>query len=270
MDTVTRDELRALRARAYGPAADIEQDASALRRLHELEALDREPVGTPAITEAPADPPLRAPDVVRLPPSTEKPVPTPTAPPDAVSALEESVPVAAGGEGGRKRRLSTGVKILWALSVAASAAAAAAITFGLTYIAPVNVSSGAEQIATLEPSSAIEIPVGWMGAGPSSRFYEFYGLTLFETAGGFYGPMGGTDCFAVVVTETIPDVDSSSDTWTYDGMMNSGCRMGDFPATVEVPVGSGSPEDIRSQFPEDSVLQFVADGDRIGVFLDTP
>lgn len=37
------DELRVLRARAYGPAADIADDPAALRRLAELEALARDP-----------------------------------------------------------------------------------------------------------------------------------------------------------------------------------------------------------------------------------
>ncbi|WP_460788413.1 hypothetical protein [Microbacterium lacusdiani] len=37
MDVDTDDELRMLRARAYGRGADIQQDQHALRRLHELE-----------------------------------------------------------------------------------------------------------------------------------------------------------------------------------------------------------------------------------------
>ncbi len=281
MDTVSRDELQELRARAYGPGADIDQDAAALRRLHELESLNRDWADAEAGAPA-AQPPPNAPIVVRVPAPADEPIPMPSDPTAAAAFPGESEPavttaapasesetkIEAGSEGPQKRRLSRGVKILWALSVAASAAAAAAITFGLTYIAPVNVSSGAEQIATLEPAATIELPAGWMGAGPSSRVYEFYGLTLFETTGGFYGPMG-TDCFAAVVTESIPEADSSRDNWSYDGMMYSDCRMGDFPATVEVPVGSGTPEDIRSQFPENSVLQFVMDGDRIGVFLDS-
>ena len=35
------EELRALQKRAYGPSADIDGDASALSRLHELEARSR-------------------------------------------------------------------------------------------------------------------------------------------------------------------------------------------------------------------------------------
>ena len=38
MDTAALEELRALRARAYGPYADIELDPRAVQRLRELEA----------------------------------------------------------------------------------------------------------------------------------------------------------------------------------------------------------------------------------------
>src|SRR5690606_7508521 len=38
MDTERVDELDVLRARAYGPAADIDDDPAAIRRLEELEA----------------------------------------------------------------------------------------------------------------------------------------------------------------------------------------------------------------------------------------
>jgi hypothetical protein len=267
MDTVSRDELQELRARAYGPAADIEQDPAALRRLHELESRSRE--WTDAETDAPAvAEPSPAPIVVRVAASTDEPSPPPIPQRPAATPAEAESAVTTSTKRPKERRLSRGVKILWALSVAASAAAAAAITFGLTYIAPVNVSSGAEQIATLEPTSAIELPAGWMGAGASSRVWDYYGLSLFETTGGYYGPMG-TGCFAAVVTERIPDPETTVDSWSYDGMMYSGCRMGDFPATVELPVDSSSPEAIRAQFPEDSVLQFVLDGDRVGVFLDS-
>lgn len=47
----TTDELRALRARAYGPHADIAEDPAALRRLHELEERAR-----PGTSDAMASP----------------------------------------------------------------------------------------------------------------------------------------------------------------------------------------------------------------------
>ncbi len=50
------------------------------------------------------------------------------------------------------------------------------------------------------------------------------------------------------------------------GPVYSGCRVGSFPATIAVGVDSTSPLELRAQFPGAS-LQFIKDGDRIGVFL---
>jgi hypothetical protein len=49
----------------------------------------------------------------------------------------------------------------------------------------------------------------------------------------------------------------------------SGCRVGDFPATVQFSIGSNAPQELRDRYPDGSSLQFVFDGDRIGVFLDS-
>ncbi len=174
-------------------------------------------------------------------------------------ALDERLPV--------PRRLSRWLKWLWALTVLAAAALAAAATFALTWMAPVSVSSGAVQIATLEPSATAEVPSNWFGAGPSSVVYEYYGLTLFETATGFSGP--GTDCFTVVVTEQVPDEEEGDpNNWSLSGLVSSGCRVGDFPATIELLVDANAPEELSARYPKGSALQFVLDGDRVGVFLD--
>lgn len=157
---------------------------------------------------------------------------------------------------------------MWGLSVVAAAALASGITYAATSMAPVSTSSGAPQIATLEPSPLVEVPAGWFGAGPSSRGFEFYGLTLFESAHGYVGT--GSDCFMAVPTEHLPADDADPNSWSMSGPMYSGCRVGAFPATVAVPVDSGMPEELRDRFPPGSALQFVLDGDRMGVFLDSP
>ena len=99
--------------------------------------------------------------------------------------------------------------------------------------------------------------------------FEFYGMTLFETANGFTAS-GGTDCFVIVPTEELPAADADTTNWSMSGAVHTGCGVGDFPATVQFPVDSNTPEQLRSRFPDGSALQFVRDGDRIGVFLDTP
>lgn len=262
MDTETRDELRLLRARAYGPAADIQGDPAALQRLHELEALVSRPAPVSPVAAA-------APRAAERAPAPE-PVAVFDTPSHAEAASALAVDPGPGSsetEGapppprsGIRRR----TRVLWVLSVLASAAVAAGITYGLTSVAPVAVSHGARQIATLEPTS-IEIPAGWMGAGPSSVTWEFYGLTLFETAHGFNGP--GDECFTLVRTDQVPAEDADTGSWSFDGNMYASCGVGVFPATIEMVVDSNAPEELRAQFP-DRALQFVMDGDRVGVFLD--
>ena len=135
------------------------------------------------------------------------------------------------------------------MSVVAAAALAASATYALTWVAPVSVSSGAEQIATLEPVPMVDLPPGWFGAGPSSLAFEFYGMTLFETANGFTAS-GGTDCFVIVPTEELPAADADTANWSMSGAVHTGCGVGDFPATVQFPVDSNTPEQLRSRFPE--------------------
>ncbi|WP_345751692.1 hypothetical protein [Microbacterium rhizophilus] len=249
MDADTRAELRLLRARAFGPAADIDRDPAALRRLRELEGLS---------TLRPA-PPLPDDDAPPSDPAPEAPLPqeplaaiapTPADPPPPASPPP----------------LSRRLRVTWAATVVAAAALAGGAAYGLTVISPVAVSSGAPQIATLDPSSALEVPSGWFGAGPSSAVYEFHGLILFETTGGF-GTSGGTDCFAAVAAEDLPEPDADTTSWSVSGNMYAGCRVGAFPAIVSMIADSGAPEELRARYPGDA-LQFVRDGDRIGVFLD--
>lgn len=274
MDAATLDELHALRARAYGPAADIDQDPAAVRRLAELEALRSGSAATraaaapveasPVPERAPVTPPAPP---VEPPPALIAPVPAEIAVPPTPAA--EVVTDAAGADGAasdsrppRRRR----VGLWWALSLVAVAALAAGATYAVTRVLPVAVSSGAEQIATLEPSATITVPDGWFGAGPSSTAYEFYGLTLFQTAYGVNGP--GSDCFTVIRTDQLPDEDADPNNWSINGSMYSGCRVGGFPATVEMPIDTSAPKELTDRYPIGGALQFVVDGDRIGVFLD--
>ena len=166
-----------------------------------------------------------------------------------------------------RRRLTSRVRLAWAASIVATAGIASVFTYGLLAISPVAASSGAPQIATLRPAPLVEVPSGWFGAGPSSRAWEFHGLTLFETSNGMFGA-GAGDCFAVVTTAAIPaEQEIDQDSWSISGLAYTACRVGAFPATVEIVVDSNAPEELRAAYP-DSALQFVKQGDQIGVFLD--
>jgi hypothetical protein len=253
MDTDLHSELRSLRARAYGPAADIERDPVALRRLHELERLLGAPAAAPAIAEAA----MTLPEPTVEPPSGAS---IPAAAPSAAETVEDEPAPAP------RPRLSRGIRVLWAMSLVAAAAIAGGAAYGLAKVSPVAVSSGAPQIATLEPTSTIDIPSGWMGAGPSSAVYEFHGLVIFESIAG-YGYSHAGDCLTAVPAEELPEPDADLSSYSFSGSVHGGCRVGVFPATVTLSVDSGAPEALRAEFP-DSALQFVKVGDQIGVFLD--
>lgn len=271
MDTATLDELRELRARAYGPSPDIDQDPAALRRLHELEALR----SGSAIAASGSGGAVAA---------TVGDEPEPESVPASEPELELAPGTGVGSEGDRRpaepdtqsttarRTLSARARrrwigLWWVLSVVASAALAAGATYALTSMAPVSVSSGAEQIATLEPVPMGDLPSGWMGVGPSSVAYEFFGFTLFESTMGMFG--SGTDCLTIVPTDQLPEEDADPNNWSMSGQTYSSCSVGDFATTVEVPVDSSSPKELTDRYPIGSALQFALDGDRVGVFLDS-
>lgn len=276
------DELRRLRVRAYGPAADIHDDVAALQRLRELEAQQEQQEQQ----DQPPHPEFTTPDAASAPPHVEPPresvvTPGPSAPvhdqPDRLAAASASAaapatthPESDAADSDRApARMKRSTRVLWALSVVTAAAAAAAVTFAAVYIAPVSTSHGARQIATLSPSTTTNIPSGWFGAGPSSVAFEFYGLTLYESSSG-YGMSPGTDCLNAVITDDLPDPDTENEmnNWSIQGVLYAGCRVGAFPATISMPVGSSSPQELRDQFPANSALQFVFDGTQVGVFLD--
>jgi hypothetical protein len=277
MDTATLDELRALRARAYGPSADIDQDPAAARRLQELEA-GRKQLASPGTEARAVAADVAAPPTAAAPPASPLSAERAGDSGTHADAVETSTamdvfgvpetPAVRARRKGRTAGVPRLMRVWWALSVLAAAAVAAWATYALTSIAPVSVSSGAEQIATLEPVPMVDVPDGWFGVGPSSMAFEFYGMTLFETANGFTAT-GGTECFVIVPTEELPAADADTGNWSMSGAVHTGCGVGDFPATVQFPVDSNTPEELRSQFPPGSALQFVRDGDRIGVFLDT-
>lgn len=287
-----REELRLLRLRAYGPAADIQNDPAALRRLHHLESRERatepeteepgsggdaaaEPVGVrpdrddpsaPARAPAQATPPAAAPATPVARP-TARASDAPAAPdvrdPGAATA---SPATAIEPETKTLRPLRLRTRLAWIASVLIAGSVAASVTYASIAFAPVAVSHGARQIATLDPSTTATVPEGWFGAGPSSRVYEFFGLTLFETMGTAFG-LGGDACVAAVATSQLPDPEEAANDWSVQGNVFSGCRVGTFPATIALRVDSSVPTEMRSAFPEGSALQFVVDGERIGVFL---
>jgi len=265
MDAALDDELRVLRARAYGPGADISDDPAAALRLRELEDLR-------AQAQTASAPPFEIPDVSSAADDAD------TSAPSAVDNGHEQAqarveererPIA-----GRPAFLVRHRRALWISSVIASAAAAAAITHAVTWFAPVTVSSGAPQITTLAPDPVSEVPIGFFGVTEDSPVWEFHGLTFFIAMAQFNGTGGGSPCLNVVSTDEMPTVEEvSSGSYGYSGLSDSACQAGAFPATIEIPLDGPSddivPEALRTQFPDGKALQFALDGDHLGVFLDS-
>jgi len=294
MDSALADELRALRARAYGRDADL--DPAAAARLRELETMR---------VRARADAARAVPDLRR---STD-PEPQDTADPDArdraavldaLESLDPGVSLATrdverradGGEadagdgkpeadGGSATqdpdavradsRIRRGRVALWIASLVATAAVASAVTWGVAEITPVATSSGAPQVATLKPVAESGVVGSMFAADGDSPMFEFFGLSLFRGAGaGWSGSSGeaGT-CLHVLATEHVPDVSEiESGSWGVDGPIYTGCGAGAFPPAVTIAIDASSPEQLRDEFPDATAIQFVLDGDRVGVFLD--
>lgn len=265
MDAALDDELRALRARAYGPAADITDDPAAALRLRELEELrlqtQTEAAPSPLNEEtvdAAAEVAIETAPVVDAA-LTHGPV---------LTEQEEQHPIG--------RRLSFDRRhwrALWFSSIVIAAVAAAAITYTVVSFAPVTVSAGAPQIATLTPSPVSEFPTGFFGTTEDTPVWEFHGLTLFLGMGGINSGAGDR-CLNAFDTAQLPTADDvASGSYGYGGASYTACEAGVFPATIVVPLdgppGDVTPEALRTHFPEGKALQFVLDGDRIGVFLDS-
>ena len=183
--------------------------------------------------------------------------------------IARDAPTDAPRQAGRLTRWRTP---LWAASVVMAAALAAMITYAFASIPPVSSAAGAPQIATLELTRTGAVPPGWFGAEEDVAAVEFYGLTIFATPGWVSesGDRSSEDrCLNGVPTEDVPpeaDPDGSS---FVSGRIWGACSVGSFPATFAMPIDGDAPDELIDRYPEGSALQFVLDGDRVAVFLDS-
>ncbi|WP_372969302.1 hypothetical protein [Microbacterium sp.] len=267
MDAAADRELRELRARAYGPYADIASDPVAQLRLQELESsrssaqaarASRKPVAEDRAAAAESHPGTDVDDASADPHADED------------SFWEGEDPLAEGaGEAGFLTRWRG---LLWVASVVASAALAAAVTYTLASIPAVSASADAPQIATLELTRTGAVPPGWFGAEEDVAAAEFYGLTIYETPG-WVSESGDRSsenrCLNILRSEDLPtDEEWDPDGISQGGVMSAGCSIAAFPATVEMPIDGNTPDELIEKYPSGTALQFVLDGDRVGVFLD--
>lgn len=264
MDAEAQNELARLRARAYGPDADLAADSAAWARLSELEDLERR-----RRTEVPAPPPVES-----APPGPAGDAPRPDAPSsdapslDVEGADDEDAAVAA--RPSRRpviRRPRT--LWLWAGSLAVVAALTSAASLAAATFLPVARTAGVAQVDTLVPDPSVQTdslsPLG-IDSAQVKGYADFYGLTTFAGSTQIDSAGNRAECLFLIETSDAPWTD---DDGTFQGGFRyGGCGAGAFPATVEFVVTPELPAAFRQRFPVGSAVQFVRDGDRVGVFSD--
>ncbi|MBM3715375.1 MAG: hypothetical protein FJW64_06490 [Actinobacteria bacterium] len=307
MDDDVRDELARLSARAYGPDADIAVDPAAVARLSELEEQERlrratDPDATPsgpadvflplpldgaAVRETPAAAGIgTAADTTGTdsaggtstveaiagadPADPANPAPHPDPARDAEADPDEDAEGAASTSPGRRRRRRPAMRSqrslwMWAGTIAAVAAVTSAATAVGTTFAPVSRSAGVAQVDTLQVDpSFVPPPLFWPTPDGVTGYDDFFGLTAVVGALRVYSDDAENLCLYLVPSEDIADTDSSY----RGGQVYGGCGAGVFAPTAQLVVSDDAPAELQERFPVGTSLQFVLDGERIGVFSD--
>lgn len=232
MEADAREELRALRARAYGPGADIHEDPVARERLRELEALVQEQARDRADA---ASPPAAEPDG-----PAGSVAPEPEA--DRDTAAEDAT-----ADTAAPRRISPG---WWAASVIAALAVGAAGAVAITAVS--EGASRAQVIASLPPEPEVPWP-RFLGTelDDSTVFREFFGLTPVSAERQWAGP--GSDMCLAVFRSTEADMMASPSGYRW------ACGTRSFPPAVQFEVVSADalPEELVARFPVGTELQFM-------------
>jgi len=246
MDADHERELAALRARAYGPNADIADDPAAVDRLRELEDRERaRPVAVESVVDAPADA------------RTEPAVSTPE---DA--AVADEMPTA-------RRPLLRSRRSVWiaALAVAGLVAVTSGVTAAGVTFTTVDRTAGIAQTDALTPDPDLELgSAGYLGFDPTQvrGYADYYGLTVFAGVTQIDSEGNQAECLVVNETEELRDISSARSSSI--AVRLGSCGAGAFPASVEFIVSTSFPEPFRARYPVGTAVQFVLDGDDVGVF----
>ena len=259
-------ELRALRARAYGPDADILRDPVAYDRLQELEeqlrSEQRAPERSGGVGDAPPATPVDgegATSSASTAPSTDGTESSSAAAPssdDRGSRSGERAPWSP------LTRVPPLARVFWGASVLAAAALAGSVTWGFASIPVISEGSGARQIAALDAVQSVDLPPFSGDPETPSTAFQFAGYTLMTV-------VNSTDdidseCLVAFSSENVDEESGFPNGPTYYG-----CGAGAFPPAASVPIHAGSPAEARERFGEGAALQFVLQDDRVGVFIDS-
>ncbi|WP_141931089.1 hypothetical protein [Microbacterium sp. SLBN-146] len=276
MDDGADEELQRLRARAYGPDADIDGDPEAMARLAELEQLRQQdpPATPPDASEAV----LRHPDRGDVVAGAEGRTDAADAPPSAAIPGDGEAPGEQPDGGGDEpegaasadpravRRQRWKRRAGWGASIAATAlitaAATTAVTFPLTPLSPVPRDVDVQQVATLLVDEDFVVPSAFgEDLGDAYGFEPFAGLRAITVERGWANP--GTDGCLIVVSDRL----GRGGQEFIEGPLYFGCSAGPFPSAVNLRVTPDSPRGLRDAYPEGTSLQFLHDGSRIAVFV---
>ena len=237
MDDPVNAELRALRDRAYGPNADIEQDSAALARLRELEHTGRWGSAGPGAMQ----------DIEGSTPHVQGIRPAKVAP----QVVSEPAPTNPGAPFERdQERWSLRLRRwMWIGSVVLAVVLGALLTvLGDGWLSR---SGDAQQVGTLREVDDLVWPETLGTATSDARGYtEFHGLTVITSDQQWAGI--GTDTCMLVMKSA--DVTLTTPT---GGSLHWGCGTTDFPATVQFEVTTSMPAELIEQFPVGTALQFV-------------
>ena len=238
------EELRALRTRAYGPHADIHEDAAALARLRELEAHATAAVSDPSFQTSSAEPGVEPMTAGASTPADDRHT---SAASDSDSPSGRATAVEA--PAWWRRRIS----VLW---TAAGVFVGLVLGAGLMLLVQ---PTPPQQVAALHADPDAEWPNQMFGASPEDgqRYNEFHGLTV-VTYDQNTGDGTSRPCLAVLTTPNGA------------GFAAGGCGAGPFPATVSLQITSLLPQALRDEFPEGTSLQFVHDAAQVQVYAGQP
>ncbi|GAA2569446.1 hypothetical protein [Microbacterium binotii] len=243
MPDPTEEELARLRARAYGPDADL--DEAGLARLFELEAALSPRGPSAARTPEPepeAEPgPVPQPAAAEEPPPADEPEPLPLIAPVSLSAAPTP------------RTLDRRLRVAWVLSILVVAAVAAGLT---AWTLPWGVRDDQQHAARLT-----EQP----GELPAMTEWDIPGLDQDDLRS--YGSYRGLEVYAtdacIIVRAMMFDAGgSSSGTCTGAGLEPAI----DFYVMRAPRAGEGGmryPDETRARFPDGGVVRFTRNGDSI-------
>ncbi|MBC7596749.1 MAG: hypothetical protein H7288_22965 [Kineosporiaceae bacterium] len=262
MGATRDDELRGLRARAYGPNADIRLDLQAQARLHELEDTGRHPAQPPEAATAPGP-------IIDPVDSTDE------QDPHLVNEVEQRpsyelwrrlarLALAVRGRLAHARRSS--VLLGLGLVVIASVTVSALVLVERVQPDPLQV--GADQIARLSIDSGYQVPGFLRNIATESdsvlAFDEFYGLRAVIADAGWFSSGGEGECLTIFLVADAENAGSDS----FPGQIRGGCAAGPFPAMTQLLADDeGLPEELRSAFPASTGLQFVYDRENQEVLI---